>query len=38
MSNTIKEAITEAVVGQVADVLAHLSVEQKAALESSLTC
>lgn len=30
----ITEAITEAVVGQVADVLAHLSVEQKAALES----
>ena len=34
MANTITEAITDAVVGQVADVLAHLSVEQKAALES----
>jgi hypothetical protein len=34
MSNNIKEAIESAITEQTADVLAHLSVEQKAALES----
>ena len=34
LSNDLKVAISEALIEQTADVLAHLSVEQKAALES----
>ena len=34
MSNNIKEAIASAITEQTADVLAHLTIEQKAALES----